>query len=255
MKFITPKRIVFYLCIYLIIGLILYIFQRDLIYIPSEAVKHNFDSFMLQNQGEEIEVIALNQGKKRAIIYFGGNAEAVIYNAHDFINSLPSHTIYLFNYRGFSRSSGKPNENAIYSDALVAFDHINNIHDSISIIGRSLGSGVATYVASNRTIDKLALITPYDSIENVAQDKFFIYPMSILLEDKYDSISRVSKISAKTLAIIAGRDQIISRKSSDNLVAAFPQLQISKTIIESANHNNISAKTEYSQALRRFFSK
>lgn len=210
---------------------------------------------MLQNQGEEIEIISVNKGKKKALIYFGGNAEAVIYNAHDFINTLPAYTIYLFNYRGFSRSSGNPSEASIYSDALTLYDHIDKVHNSISIIGRSLGSGVATYVAANKKIDKLALITPFDSIQNIAQNKFFIYPMGIMLQDKYDSISRVSQISAKTLAIIAGEDQIISSNSSDNLVAAFPQQQISKTIIESANHNNISEKTEYHQTLRRFFSK
>lgn len=220
---------------------------------PTKPVWHKFDSFKLQNQGEEIEIITVNKGKRKALIYFGGNAEAVIYNAHDFISTLPGYTLYLCNYRGYSHSSGSPSEAAIYSDALTLYDHIATTHDSISIMGRSLGSGVATYVAANKKIDKLALITPFDSIENVAQNKLPIYPMNIMLQDKYDSISRVGKISAKTLAIIAARDQIIPRKNSANLIAAFPSEQIAEIIIKSADHNDISAKTEYSQTLRRFF--
>lgn len=253
LKLITPKRALFYISIYLIFGLLLYIFQRNFLYMPTKPVWDKFDSFILQNQGEEIEIITVNEGKKKALIYFGGNAEAVIYNAHDFISTLPAYTIYLFNYRGFSNSSGNPSEAAIYSDALTLYDHIVKTHDSISIIGRSLGSGVATYVAANKNVDKLALITPFDSIENIAQDKFFIYPMNILLQDKYDSISRVSQISAKTLVIIAGRDQVIPKKSSDNLIATFPTNQISEIIIESADHNNISAKAEYATSLNNFF--
>ena len=252
MKSETHKIMIYCLLLYVLVGVVLFFFQRKLLYFPTQSIPHSYDQENISNENETIKVIVLNKGKKEAFLYFGGNAESVIYNAADFLKVFPLHTVYLFNYRGYGGSTGQPTEKGIYSDALFLFDKIQNRHSKISIIGRSLGSGVATYLASKRSIEKLVLITPFDSIKNVAQKKFPIYPMSLLIKDKFDSIGRVKHIQAKTIAVVAENDNVIPNKHAFRLISEFPPNQITVKIIAGSGHNDISDKPGYYDCLKTF---
>jgi pimeloyl-ACP methyl ester carboxylesterase len=72
------------------------------------------------------------------------------------------------NYRGFGGSGGSPSEEAIAEDALALFDQVYASHPQVSLIGRSLGSGVAVRLASQRPVQNLILVTPYNSLEEIA---------------------------------------------------------------------------------------
>jgi pimeloyl-ACP methyl ester carboxylesterase len=78
--------------------------------------------------------------------------------------------------------------------------------------------------------------------------------MSILLKDKFDSLSRVKQIKAQTLLIIAEYDEVIGIKHTNNLVKAFPASQIIVETIENAGHNTLSADERYLLLLRKFIS-
>ena len=119
-------------------------------------------------------------------------------------------------------------------------------------MGRSLGSGAATYLASKRSVEKMLLVSPYDSIKNVAQNKFPIYPMFLLLKDEYDSIGRVKEIQAKTIILMAENDEVIPKKHSMRLISEFPPEQITVKTISKTGHNDISNKMEYYDHLRSF---
>ena len=172
---------IYFLLIYILACAVMYLMQRKLIYYPTGKIPHSFPQLKMINQNETLEVIVLNEGKNEALLYFGGNAEAVIYNAEDFLTAFTQHTVYLLNYRGYGESTGYPTEKGIFSDALLLFDKVQEKHQKISVIGRSLGSGVAVYLASKRPLNKLALITPYDSIKSLGQSKFIIFPVFLLL--------------------------------------------------------------------------
>ena len=237
---------------YLILGLLLFIFQRNFLYFPSPEYNHQYPSQTFHNEGESIKLIVLNEGKEKAILYFGGNGEAVVNNASDFIKTFPNHTVYLVNYRGYGGSSGFPEEQSILSDALYIYDEIKAKYTGISVIGRSLGTGVATYIASNKNVDKMILITPYDSIENIAQSQYPIFPVSVLLKDKFDSLSRVNQIKARTLIILASHDRVIPVKNSTNLINAFPVAQVNVKTIANSGHNSLSGTKEYHEFLGEF---
>lgn len=238
--------------IYLLITALLYIFQRDFIYFPTSKKDHNYqiENFMIND--EKIEVVVLNKKKENAILYFGGNAESVVNNASIFLEIFKNHTVYLINYRGFAGSSGNPTEEGLYKDSLSIYDKIIKRHKNISVMGRSLGTGIATYLASNRDTSKLILITPYDSIEHIAQDKYIFFPISILLKDKYNSVERVNKIKSKTLIILAQYDNIINSKYSQILIDAFPKEQIIVKTIKEMGHITLSDSKEYNLLLQNF---
>jgi len=239
--------------IYIGLGLLLYFAQSSFIYFPTPAVSiKGLSEQVIQNDGEYIKIHVLNEGRPRALLYFGGNAEAVAYNAPEFKQVFPDYTVYFVNYRGYGGSTGTPEEQSLYSDALLLFDTVMARHESIAVIGRSLGTGVATYLASRRDVNKLVLVTPFDSIENVAASHYPLYPVSIMLKDKYDSIGRVPAIKAPTLMLIAANDRIIDTSHAHKLAAAFPEGQVAKHVLSSSGHDSISSNPQYYVLMRDF---
>jgi len=242
------------LFIYLCAGTYLFFSQRSFIYFPTPNAEHPYNEENYKFKDAIVKVVVLNKGNNGAILYFGGNGEAVEYNALNFIQTFPNKTVYLVKYRGYGGSSGEPSEAKLYSDALSIFDNLKQKHSEISVIGRSLGSGVATFVASIRNVKRLVLVTPYDSIESLAQKSFPLFPMSFLLKDKYDSISRVDSIKAKTLLLVAENDQVIAKPHSDKLAKAFLQSLVTKVVINNTGHNTISNSRNYYDLLYKFIS-
>ncbi len=250
----NKKRIVFYVSLYFVVGLILFLTQKKFIYFPTQPISHNYKSINIENENYKINVIVLNSEKtlNKAIVYFGGNAETVAYNASAFSTEFPDYIVYLVNYRGYGGSTGSPDEKGIYSDALKVLDSIDVKPESTVVIGRSLGSGVATYVASKRRISKLVLVTPYDSIQSLAQSKFWVYPMSILLTQKFLSAKRVKNIKSKCLILIAENDEVVPFTNSTKLVNAFPKNQLTYKVLKDTRHNDISKDLTYYRYIKDF---
>ena len=195
----------------------------------------------------------LNPGKARALIYFGGNAERLESSRDDFTRLFPERTVYLLSYRGYGASDGQPSEAALFGDALALYDAVRAQHAQadIAIIGRSLGSGVASYLASQRPVKKLALITPFDSIAELAQSHYRWLPARWLVSDAYASQHYLQQYAGSLLILRAGRDQVVPAANTDQLIAAltgpanvvdFPQ----------ADHNDIALDPRYQQALQDF---
>jgi len=125
---------IYILLIYLIAGAVLFFFQRKLLYFPTGKIPHAYETLTLENENETLKVIVLNSGREQALLYFGGNAETVVYNAADFITAFPLHTVYLLNYRGYGGSSGQPTEAGIFADALALFDKVQKKQKRIGMM-------------------------------------------------------------------------------------------------------------------------
>ncbi len=232
----------------------MYASQRNAIYYPTPEVHVPEAADMrLESDGETLKIWRIADANgPNAIIYFGGNAEDVSGNIPQFRNIFPRHNVYLVNYRGYGGSTGSPSEMGLYKDALAVFDEIRSRYTDISVIGRSLGSGVATYLATARDIDRLILVTPFDSIENVAKKAMPLLPVSLLLKDKFDSAGRVADIDAPVLVVIAENDEVIAKRHSDALAGAFPDSQVTVEVIPDTGHNTIDMSPRYANVLSKF---
>ncbi len=237
---------------YIAMGALLYHFQDKLLYHPTPNIKIDYPQMVLSREGAKVVVHILNEGHKNAILYFGGNGESMAQSADYIAQQFPDFTCYLMDYRGYGNSTGKPSQKAIFSDALALYDKVKEKHKRISIGGRSLGTGVAVYVASQREVSKLVLITPYSSIADVAQGRYPFYPVSLLLKDTYDSLSLVSKIKAKTFIVLAQNDKVIPRKYSQKLIDAFKKEQLKVDMIQHRGHNDISDDARYYKIMQDF---
>lgn len=232
---------------------LLYVFQRSFIYFPTPAVgSPPAEEVRVASGGESIRVWRLRGDEARALLYFGGNAEDVALNIPEFNDFFPQRAVYLVNYRGYGGSSGRPSEKALYADAEAVFDFARERHRSVAVIGRSLGSAVATHLASVRDVEKLALITPADSFTSLASELYPIFPVAVLLKDRYDSLSRASRIDRPVLFLVAEHDEIVPRDSSERLAAAIPPELVTWRVIDGTAHNSIGLSPEYGEALRSF---
>ena len=243
------------LLIYLGFGLYLYAAQRSFMYLPvAENHAKDIRFEILHSAGERIKVWTFGPPQDSAILYFGGNAEDVYHNVADFQRILPAHCVYLVNYRGYGGSSGAPTEDALFADALNIYDELVRRHTRISVIGRSLGSGIAVYLASQRPVERLVLATPHDSALAVAQRMYPIYPVSLLLKDKYESVAYAPNITAKTLIVTAEHDHIIPLQHAIRLEKAFAPDLVKRVSIDNAGHNGLSGYPRYWDAIGRFLS-
>ena len=239
------------LLIYVTLLLMMYLLQRSMIYQPTPITQHPYTDWVISHDEGIVETILTRKNQQQAIIYFGGNAENVAYTASDFVQDFPQHSVYLMKYRGYGGAPGKPTESGLYADALALYDHLKAIHPEVVVIGRSLGSGVATYLASQRPVDKLVLVTPFDSLRSVAASLYPIFPVNWLLKDHHDSITRIAAIKAPTLIIGASEDRIIPPKHTEILAAAFPPNQLQIETIQ-AGHNDLDLNPEYFRTLKDF---
>ncbi len=241
--------------IYLAIGTWLYFRQRRLIFFPvAHDADFTADPVSLDNDGVRLHGWVLNPGCDRALIYFGGNSEMVTHRRDFFEDVFRDYSVYLFNYRGYGLSQGLPSEAALCADALAIYDWLRPRHAAVSAYGRSLGSGVAVYLAAQRPLDKLLLLTPYDSVVEVAQRLYPIFPVRRLIKDRFDSAALADRIEIPVMIASAERDREIPLVHTLALEARFTRAAVRHIEIVDAAHNDIIDFPAYREAVQEFIS-
>lgn len=231
--------------VYLALCLLLFVAQRSLIYLPHPPSGGTHATTTLAADGAELRVATVPQVGPRAVVYFGGNAEDVSFSLPDLRAAFPQQALYLLHYRGYGGSTGRPSEAALFADALRLVDRVRAEHAEVTVVGRSLGSGVAVHVAARRPLARLVLVTPYDSIETIAAGQFPIFPVRWLLRDKFESWRDAPRIAVPTLVIAAERDEVIPRASTEALMRHFGPGVATLKVLAGTSHNTVSDDSEY----------
>ncbi|WP_096188830.1 alpha/beta hydrolase [Evansella halocellulosilytica] len=256
----------------LIIYLFFYLFQNRFLFYPQPITEARVD--MINEQYEEVEEIEIGVTEDKTIhgwfinrndhkvsppliIYFGGNAEEVSHLIEDMI-SLDPYSVILMNYRGYGMSEGSPSEEAMFNDALAIYDYaIENFRidpSSIAVIGRSMGTGPAVYLSRHRDVKGTVLVSPYDSLTEVAKDRYPLIPVSVLLKHNFNNISKADKITSPLLTMIANDDEVIPPIHSKKLYERW-QGHAEKIIFEGKHHNNIQTSDQYWANIKQFLNK
>ena len=210
--------------------------------------------------GEElVGVRILGIGEKAehgpTLLGFGGNAwnaEAMALYLHGLF---PDRHIITFHYRGYAPSSGRPSAEALLSDSLLIFDHLQQAHarQPVIAVGFSIGSGVAAYLGRHRSVAGLILVTPFDSLERLARDLYWWAPVGLLLRHRMPTIDFVRGSLAPAALIIAERDSIVPARRSTPLRAAIPHLVFERMI--DAGHNDLYDRPAFAAAMHEALAK
>jgi pimeloyl-ACP methyl ester carboxylesterase len=231
---------------YLIACLVLFVAQRSLIYYPQPRSNATGSTLLTLPVGNAtVAVSTYSNAGPDAVIYFGGNAEDVSEDIPYLVEAFPHQAVFGLHYPGYGGSPGSPSQRAIFTAAIKLYDHVQAEHPHIVIVGRSLGTGVATWVASERPASRLVLITPFDSLADAAAQQYPIFPVRWLLRDRFESWKYAPKVAAPTRIIVAAEDEIVPRSSSDRLRTRFTNTRVSYVVIPHAGHNTVQDSPGY----------
>jgi len=223
--------------IYAVLLGLLYLFQRNLMYHPSSG--HMDPAYygvpeMTSVKVETDDGLSLTAWYRPpanedalTLLYLHGNAGHIGYRADKVKPYLEAgYGMLLLSYRGYGTNPGYPTEDHLYLDSRAALKFLADQHIPIFktvIYGESLGTGVAVEVAQNLGIAGLVLEAPFSSMVDAAAHHFKLFPASLLVRDKYDSLSKINNIKAPILIIHGENDRTIPYELGRKLYDMAPQ--------------------------------
>lgn len=194
------------------------------------------------------------QEGKPMILIFSGNAQDVRHQVDYFATNFPEYNAVGVNYRGYVESDGIPSEKDIFSDALALHDELLNFLEPSKVIvqGYSLGSGVASYVASQRDIDLLILTVPFDSVVSMAKKQYPWLPVDVLLKHPFDSVENLKGNQTPKAVLTVENDQTVPNWHAKRLKDSLSHL-VFEHEFEGVEHGDVldseEARDVYGQAL------
>ncbi|MEG3842409.1 alpha/beta fold hydrolase, partial [Microcoleus sp. herbarium14] len=214
---------------------------------------------------KSVPVPPLNKGGLgRVVLYLHGNGSNVganVEHANRFHRLGLS--IFMIDYRGYGKSQGDfPSESQVYEDAQLAWDYLvkqRGIHPSqIYIYGHSLGGAIAIDLAV-RHPEAAGLIvessfTSVRAMVDFQKPLFSMFPIDVLLTQRFDSLSKVDRLQIPVLFIHGSADSIVPTKMSKKLFDAAPEPK-QLYIVPNAGHNNSAAigGAEYLRRVSQLF--
>jgi|HigsolmetaAR202D_1030399.scaffolds.fasta_scaffold00027_35 pimeloyl-ACP methyl ester carboxylesterase len=188
------------------------------------------------------------------IVYFGGNAEDVLYAARN-AAQLEAKRMLVVNYRGYGQSHGKPSQKALFEDALAVYDYVvgpgNAGPQDVVVMGRSLGSALATLLAAKRKVRAVVLITPFDSLAAVAERHYPAFLVRTLLRHPFRSDELAPQAQVPALFLIAEQDHIVPPSHAYALVRVWGGPTHTRAF-EGVGHNDIETHPAYHRELNAF---
>jgi uncharacterized protein len=221
--------------IYLLALVFLYFGQDKLTFFPHKTLDEDWTKVIESIGGDYVSIRAYDrevlegiflsdhsEKPRPTVLFFEGNAMRVEEFAHDFTRLRDNGiNVLLMDYRGYGLSTGKPNTDDFKKDAEKIFDamlkhpHIDN--NNISVWGYSIGSGVATHLASVRPISKVILSVPFTSTVDLAKRMFPIFPISKLLKHRLDNLALAPSLMQPALIMAGEKDMKIPSKQAQKV--------------------------------------
>ena len=252
--------------IYLVIGTTLYFLQEKILF---QSVKLSADHvFDFSTPFKEIN-LAITEEKniniiqftvpdsvcKGVVLYFHGNRrniERYAPYASNFTKN--NYEVWMIDYPGYGKSTGERSEDILYNDALEFYKiaRARFGKDSIIIYGRSLGTGIASHLASVRDCRQLILEAPYYSIDALFSHYAFIYPVSWMSKYHFPTYKNFEKIDAPITIFHGTDDEIIPFSQSEMLMEPWNEIAPPRRqliAIKKGKHNTLNDFPLYHQTL------
>lgn len=236
---------------YVSLCVLLFVTQRSHIYHPQPRRNAEAQIMRLQTADAELDIAVERRDSTTAVIYFGGNAEDVSRSLPRLAGTFAEASVYAMHYRGYGQSTGYPTEENLVADGLALYDLVRQTYPDVTVVGRSLGSGVAVQVAAARPVSRLVLVTPFDCVATLGARVFPFVPVKLLLRDRYESWRVAPDITTPTTLIAAEQDEIVPMSSTRRLLDSFAPGVAELVVIKRAGHNDLDSFPEYEAVLNQ----
>lgn len=251
-----------FLLIYCLIGIGIYSFQEKLIFrgepLPKDHV-YNFtqphkEVNLPYNEHSNINIIqflADSPQVKGVVLYFHGNRRNIArYEQYSGLFTKKGYEVWMIDYPGYGKSTGELTEAILYDWALVLYKlaRVRFAPDDIVIYGKSLGTGIASQLASVRDCYYLVLETPYYSAPSAVGQYLPVYPMDLMIRYKLPVYKHLQKVTAPVLIFQGTNDWIITNRNASRLK---PYLKYEDEFIsiDGGSHNDLPDYKEYRSAM------
>lgn len=239
---------------YVLLSLVVMLLQRRMIYVPTRLTSAEESQLAAQNglvpwrdPGGEIigwELPAKDTAAGTVLIVHG-NAGCAADRGYfaDPIQAAEPVNVFVLEYPGYGARTGSPSEKSFLAAAEEAFATLTN-DGPIYVVGESLGSGVAAYLAKahSRQVSGLVLFMPYNKLSAVAQAKMPLFPAGLLLWDRFDPEDWLKSYHGPVKIILAGSDEIIPTKFGRRLYDSYHGPK-SLQVIDGARHNAVAEQS------------
>jgi len=235
--------------------------QEKLLFLPTVLAKdyeyrfnYPFDELFLKTAKNAV-INALHfkiDNPKGVILYFHGNAgDLSRWGSITEYFVEKDYDVLVMDYRTYGKSTGKLSEDALYHDAQFCFEYLKEHYEEseITLYGRSLGTGIATYLASKHRPRQLILETPYYSMVDIVKKRFPIIPMKQLMTYKLPSHEFIKHVKCPIAMFHGTDDKVVPIESAKQLYHSVSNENIAFTIIEGGSHNNLVEFETYHQGI------
>lgn len=235
--------------------------ERNMLYFPTKFPEGNWD---LGQFSQYIEVCTFNtadgltlhgwfahalveddiseENPPYTILFCHGNAGNITHRLENvLLLAQLGLNVCIFDYRGYGKSEGRPNEQGVYNDAVAAYDYLLSredvAKDKIVVFGRSLGGAVAVELATRKPCYKLILESTFSSVKDMTKTMFGALPVHYLVHTKFDSLSKIKRIQIPLLYIHGTDDAIVPFELGSRLFDAANEPKAFYAI-QGADHND-----------------
>ena len=249
----------------LYIGLLVFMFfvQEKLIFFPQKLSSNHrfsfsapFEEHLVEVDGAKLSVLTFDKANaKGVILYFHGNAGSLDSwgGIHQDFKDL-NFNLVIVDYRGYGKSTGKiTSEKQLQADAERLYEFVAKRYgtENVVIYGRSIGTGIASWLAAQHSPKMLILETPYFSLPDLVRH---IYPFvpSFLVRYKLRNDRWIQKQPYPVHLFHGTKDNLIPYSSSERLEKLGEHIRLHS--ISGAGHNNISSFSAYGESLKQVLS-
>lgn len=186
---------------------------------------------------------------KGVILYLHGNKGNVhrcLYQTRSFRNQ--GYDIFIPDYRSYGKSEGKLiNEAQMYADVQACYDFLHQSYEDIVVIGYSMGTGMASYLAANNQVSSLIMVAPYVSLVDM-KNRYLPFTPDFLLKYPFRSDLHLAKVTCPITLIHGQQDQVIPVDSSVRLHDLHPDSKLLS--IPNLDHRGAIFHTAIGQAVQ-----
>ena len=206
---------------------------RDITQTPADVGLRYEDARFTAADGAQLHgwfVPAPGDESADTLLWFHGNAGNIGDRADNLLllSRRLGVNVFIFDYRGYGNSDGKPSERGLYADGEAALAYLRARGDvdmtRLTLFGRSLGCAVAVELATRHPVKAVILESPFTSIDAMARRMrgglTSLIPTSWLVRSKFDSLSKIGNIHSPLMLLHGDRDDIVPIEMAHELFAA-----------------------------------
>ncbi|MBW2596340.1 MAG: alpha/beta hydrolase [Deltaproteobacteria bacterium] len=251
----------FMVLIFLLQPRFIYFPERDFYETPDKAgLSYETVSFKAAD-GVNLSGWFIPAGKPRGVVLFcHGNAGNI---SHRLDSILIFHHLglstFIFDYRGYGASEGKPTEAGTYLDAEAAWRYLTEERDlpptGIILFGRSLGGAIAARIAQDHKPEALIVESTFTSVPDIAADIYPFLPVRLLSRFDYNAGEYIGRVACPVLVIHSTGDDIIPFAHGRRLFEAAKEPKQFLEIAGTHNDGFVTSAKSYKEGLDAFISK